>query len=39
MTTHAVVVTELAIELAGATPRVKIKRPVDNRGPLKMDRI
>lgn len=24
MTTHAVVVTELAIELAGATPRVKI---------------
>lgn len=38
MTTRAVVITELAIELAGATPGVKIKRPVDNRGPLKMDR-
>lgn len=39
MTTRAVVVTELAIELAGAIPGVKIKHPVDNRGPLKMDRI
>lgn len=39
MTTHVVVVTELAIELAGAIPGVKIKRPVDTRGPLKMDRI
>lgn len=29
MTTRAVVVTELVIELAGAIPGVKIKRPVD----------
>lgn len=31
MTTHAVMVIELVIELAGAIPGIKIKLPVENK--------
>lgn len=38
MTTHAVMVIEFIIDLAGAIPGIKIKLIVESRDPLKIDR-